>query len=44
VLLGSGIPLLPGLDGVAKLKLVDVTEYPKSGTMLVAYDVLEPKA
>ncbi|MEQ1858096.1 MAG: dihydrofolate reductase family protein, partial [Longimicrobiales bacterium] len=40
VLLGAGIPVLPGLDGVAKLKLDEVTRYPKSGTMLLGYEVV----
>jgi dihydrofolate reductase len=40
VLLGSGIPVLPGLDGVATLKLDEVTKYPKSGTMMLCYDVV----
>ena len=39
VLLGSGIPLLPGLDGVARLKLDDVQRYEKTGTMLLSYAV-----
>lgn len=33
----------PGIGGVAKLKLVDVTKYPKSGTMPLAYEVVEPR-
>jgi dihydrofolate reductase len=40
VLLGSGIPVLPGLDGVAELKLDEVTRYPKSGTMMLCYEVV----
>jgi dihydrofolate reductase len=40
VLLGAGIPLLPGLDGVAALKLDEVTKYPKSGTMMLCYEVV----
>lgn len=40
VLLGAGIPVLPGLDGVASLKLDEVKKYPKSGTMMLCYDVV----
>jgi dihydrofolate reductase len=40
VLLGSGVPVLPGLDGVARLRLDGVTKYPKSGTMLLGYEVV----
>lgn len=40
VLVGSGTPVLPGLDGVGKLKLVDVTKYPETGTMLLGYEVV----
>jgi dihydrofolate reductase len=39
VLLGSGIPLLPGLDGIARLELHSVEEFPKSGIVLMKYDV-----
>ena len=41
VLLGSGIPLLPGLDGIARLKLDDAQRYEKTGTMLLGYEVTE---
>jgi dihydrofolate reductase len=41
VLLGSGIPLLPGLNGIARLKLDDVHRYQKTGTMMLSYDVVE---
>jgi dihydrofolate reductase len=41
VLLGSGIPLLPGLDGIARLKLDDVHRYEKTGTMLLGYEVTD---
>ena len=40
VLLGSGIPVLPGLTGVARLELDDVRRYEKSGIMLLGYRVL----
>ncbi len=43
VLLGAGIPVLPGLEGVAKLKLDEVKRYPKSGTMLLGYEVVRAK-
>jgi dihydrofolate reductase len=43
VLLGSGIPVLPGLDGTQSLKLDEVTRYPKSGTMLLGYEVVRPR-
>jgi dihydrofolate reductase len=39
VLLGSGIPLLPGLDGIASLKLDDVHKYEKTGTVMLGYEV-----
>lgn len=38
-LLGAGIPLLPGLDGVRKLRLHSVEEWPETGTVLLKYDV-----
>jgi dihydrofolate reductase len=41
VLLGSGIPLLPGLDGIAYLKLDAVRRYEKTGTMLLSYEVTD---
>lgn len=40
VLLGAGIPVLPGLDGVAKLRFHSVEEWPKSGIVLMKYDVV----
>jgi dihydrofolate reductase len=40
VLLGSGIPLLPGLDGVVSLKLIDMHRYAKTGTVMLSYDVV----
>jgi len=43
VLLGSGVPVLPGLDRVASLKLDEVKKYPKSGTMMLCYDVVRAK-
>jgi dihydrofolate reductase len=43
VLLGAGIPVLPGLDGVVSLKLDEVKKYPKSGTMMLCYDVVRAK-
>ena len=39
VLLGEGIPLLPGLEGSAKLKLRKIDEYAKTGTVGLTYDV-----
>ncbi len=39
VLLGDGIPLLPAVDERAKLKLRKIDEYPKTGTVSMAYDV-----
>ena len=42
VLLGSGIPLIPGLDGIARLKLDDVHKYEKTGTVMLSYDVAGP--
>jgi dihydrofolate reductase len=41
VLLGAGIPLLPGLDGIATLKLADLQRYEKTGTVLLGYEVVE---
>jgi dihydrofolate reductase len=38
VLLGEGIPLLPGLNGIAELELHD-TEAFRSGMVLLKYDV-----
>ena len=42
VLLGAGIPLLPGLDGTQRLRLADVRRYEKTGTMLLTYEVAGP--
>ena len=40
VLLGEGVPLLPGLaTAAAKLRLHSVEEMPKTGTLLLKYDV-----
>jgi dihydrofolate reductase len=39
VLLGEGIPLLPGLRGLAPLRLHSVEEMPTSGILLLKYDV-----
>jgi dihydrofolate reductase len=39
VLLGAGIPLLPGLEGTQGLRLADVRRYEKTGTMLLSYEV-----
>lgn len=40
VLLGEGVPLLPGLAGApAKLRLHSVEEMPATGTLLLKYDV-----
>ena len=41
VLLGSGVPVLPGLSGIQRLRLADVRRYEKSGTMLLTYDVAD---
>ncbi|MGE0158425.1 MAG: dihydrofolate reductase family protein [Gemmatimonadales bacterium] len=41
VLLGAGIPLLPGLDGIARLKLDDVHRYDKTGTIMLSYEVTD---
>lgn len=43
VLLGQGIPLLPGLDGLARLSLHS-TESFESGIVLIKYDVVSVKA
>jgi dihydrofolate reductase len=42
VLLGGGIPVLPGLRGTAPLRLHSVEEWPKSSIVLMKYDVLAP--
>jgi dihydrofolate reductase len=39
VLLGRGIPFLPGLDRKAELRLTDMRRYP-TGIMLLAYEVV----
>jgi len=39
VLLGGGIPMLPGPPGVTKLTLTGEKRYPKSGIVLLQYDV-----
>jgi dihydrofolate reductase len=44
VLLGQGIPLLPGLAGIARLRLHRVEEFPASGVLLLEYDVEKVKA
>ena len=41
VLLGTGIPLLPGLDGIASLKLADIQRYEKTGTVMLSYEVVD---
>ena len=38
VLLGDGVPLLPGLDRLARLQLHSVEEFP-SGIVLIKYDL-----
>lgn len=38
ILLGSGIPVLPGLDRAAKLRLTDTRRYP-TGIMMLTYEV-----
>ena len=40
VLLGQGIPLLPGLDGRARLRLDRQHTYPKSGIVMLRYRVV----
>lgn len=42
VLLGEGIKLLPGLEGLAELELHSVEEFAQSGIVLVKYDVVGP--
>ena len=37
-LLGSGLPVLPGFDGVAKLRLIESRPYP-SGIVMLTYEV-----
>ena len=39
VLLGAGIKLLPGLEGTRSLRLHSVEEMPRSGIVLMKYDV-----
>lgn len=39
VLLGAGVPLLPGFEGTAPLRLRSVRSYETSGTLMLAYDV-----
>lgn len=39
VLLGGGIPLLPGPPAITRLTLTHKTFYPKSGIVLLQYDV-----
>jgi len=39
VLLGGGVPMLPGLTRLAGLKLHSVEEMPATGTLLLKYDV-----
>ena len=38
VLLGQGIPFLPGLDRIAPLRLTETRRYP-SGILMLTYDV-----
>jgi dihydrofolate reductase len=40
VLLGRGIPLLPGLDGRARLRLEHQHTYPKSGIAMLYYSII----
>lgn len=40
VLLGQGIPLLPGLDKQCKLKLLHAKTYQTTGTQLLEYEVI----
>ncbi|HET9949715.1 MAG TPA: dihydrofolate reductase family protein [Longimicrobiales bacterium] len=44
VLLGQGVPLLPGLNGIAELSLVRIEEYASSGIVMLEYDVVSPLA
>jgi dihydrofolate reductase len=44
VLLGEGIPLLPSPAARHKLKLTNHTVYPKTGTVLLQYDIVPAKA
>ena len=44
VLLGQGIPLLPSPAGRHKLKLTKHTVYPKTGTVLLQYEIVPAKA
>ncbi len=41
VLLGDGIQMLPGLEGLARLRLHSVEEFPSSGIVMAKYDVAE---
>ncbi len=41
VLLGGGIPFLPGLDGLRRLELIETRRYP-SGIMLLTYAAAPP--
>jgi dihydrofolate reductase len=43
VLLGSGIPLLPGLAGIATHELHSIEKMPKSGIVLLKYDVVNER-
>jgi dihydrofolate reductase len=38
VLLGRGVPFLPGLNRRATLRLIDTRRYP-TGTMLLTYEI-----
>lgn len=39
VLLGGGVPLLPDASSRAQLKLSKHKVYPKTGTMMLSYEV-----
>ncbi len=39
VLLGGGIPFLPGLDKLAQLRLLETRHYAASGIMMLTYEV-----
>lgn len=41
VLLGEGIPVLPGLDGRARLKLEGQRTYERSGIVMLSYEVVD---
>jgi Dihydrofolate reductase len=42
VLLGHGIPMLPKMDKKVRLELASHNIYPKTGTLMLSYNVLTP--